>query len=144
MPHAVRIPAIWHRIGKPPANSKLALRLPKQQQPSIGGLIAAFKSDCEFLASDRWQVEGKRCSVDHGGRGVASIHNAIRLNTDLLRESLVLRHSRQPNFHASCIIRAKPRRRMSVAFVNRLAPRKDARLAPRKDGGLWLAVTLCR
>src|SRR5262249_15195149 len=106
MPHAVRIAAIWHRIGKPPANSKLALRLPKQQQPSIGGLIAAFKIDCEFLASDRWQVEGKRCSVDHGGCGAAWIHIAIRLNTDLLRESLVLRHSRQPNSHASCIIRA--------------------------------------
>jgi hypothetical protein len=43
-------------------------------------------------ALDRWQVEGKRCSVGHDGCGARLIRDAIRLNTDLLRESLALRH----------------------------------------------------
>ena len=44
---------------------ELALRLPKQQQTGIRRLVAAAKIDCEFLAMDRWQVEGKRYSVGH-------------------------------------------------------------------------------
>jgi hypothetical protein len=38
---------------------------------------------------DSWQVEGKRCSVGHGGCGAQLIRDATRLNTDLLRESLL-------------------------------------------------------
>jgi hypothetical protein len=55
---AARIPAIRHRISKPPANPELALRLPQQQQ-GLRGLIAAVKIHCELLAPDKWQVEGK-------------------------------------------------------------------------------------
>jgi hypothetical protein len=43
------------------------------------------------------QIEGKRYSVGHGGCGAPLVCDAIRLNTDLLRESLVLRHSRHIN-----------------------------------------------
>ncbi len=94
VPDAVRIAAIRHRFRKPPAHSELALCLSQQQQTGIRRLVAAFKIYCEFLAADRWQVEGKRCSVGHGGCGARLIRDAIRLNTDLLRESLALRHSR--------------------------------------------------
>ena len=94
---AARIAAIRHRIGKPSAHPELALRLPQQQQTGVRRLVAAVKIHCEFLALDRWQVEGKRCSVGHGGCGARLIRDAIRLNTDLLRESLALRHSRHIN-----------------------------------------------
>ena len=97
VPDAVRIAAIRHRIGEPPAHAELALSLPEQQQPGIGGLGAAVKIHCEFLAMDRWQIEGKRCSVGHGGCGARLIREATRLDTDLLRESLALRHSRHIN-----------------------------------------------
>jgi hypothetical protein len=96
-PDAARIAAIRHRSGKSSAHPELALRLPQQQQTGIRGLVAALKIHCEFLASDRWQVEGKRCSVDHDGCGARLIRDAIRLNTDLLRESLASRHSRHIN-----------------------------------------------
>jgi hypothetical protein len=62
---AVRVAAIRHRIREPPAYPDLALSLSQQQQASIRGLVAAAKIYCEFLAMDRWQVEGKRCSVGH-------------------------------------------------------------------------------
>jgi hypothetical protein len=77
-----------HRIGKSSAHPELALRLLLQQQAA---------SECrrqnppEFLALYRWQVEGK---VGHDGCGARLIRDAIRLDTDLLRESLALRHSR--------------------------------------------------
>jgi len=64
---AVRIAAIRHRRRKPPAHTELAVRLPQQQQTGIGGLVAAVEIHCEFLGADRWQVEGKRRIVVHGG-----------------------------------------------------------------------------
>jgi hypothetical protein len=67
---------------------------PHQQQASIRRLVAAVKIHCEFLAPDRWQVERKRYSFGHGGCGAPLIRDAIRLDTDLLPESLILRHSR--------------------------------------------------
>ena len=85
---AVRIAAIRHRFGKPPAHTELALCLPEQQQTGIGRLVAAVKIYCEFLASDTWKVEGKRRIVGHGGCGARLIHGAICLDDDLLRESL--------------------------------------------------------
>jgi hypothetical protein len=94
VPDAVRIAAIRHRIGKSPAHTELALRLPQQQQTAIGRLVAAVKIHCEFLAAHTWKVEGKRRIVGHGGCGARLIRDAIRLNTDLLRESLASRHSR--------------------------------------------------
>jgi hypothetical protein len=41
---AVRVAAIRHRCGKPPAHTELALRLPQQQQTRIGRLGAAVKN----------------------------------------------------------------------------------------------------
>jgi hypothetical protein len=92
---AIRIAAIRHRIGEPTAHTELALRLPQQQQARIRRLVAAVKIHCEFLAADTWKVEGKRRIVGHGGCGARLVHGAICLNTNLLRESLALRHSRQ-------------------------------------------------
>jgi hypothetical protein len=64
-----RIAAIRHRSRKPPAHTQLALRLAQQQQTGIGGLVAAVKIYCDFLAVDSWQVEGERRIVGHGGCG---------------------------------------------------------------------------
>ena len=91
---AARIAAIRHRIRKPPTYPELAFRLPQQKQTGIRRLVAAVKINCEFLALNRWKVEGKRCSVGHGGCGARLIHGATCLDNDLLRESLALRHSR--------------------------------------------------
>ena len=99
---AARIAPIRHRIGKPPAHPELALRLPQQQQTAIRRLVAAVKINCEFLAMDRWQVEGKQRIVGHDGCGAPLIRDATRLDTDLLRESRTSRHSRQLKF--SCLV----------------------------------------
>jgi len=94
VPDAVRIAAIRHRFRKPPAHPELALRLSQQQQTAIRRLIAAVKINCEFLAPDRWKVEGKQRIVGHGGCGAGLIRDATCLDNDLLRESLVSCHSR--------------------------------------------------
>jgi hypothetical protein len=91
---AARIAPIRHRIGEPPAHPELALRLPQQQQAAIRGLVAAVKINCEFLAMDRWQVEGKQRIVGHGGCGAPSIRDATCLDNTLLRESRAPRHGR--------------------------------------------------
>jgi hypothetical protein len=62
---AVRIAAIRHRLRQPPANAKSALGCAQQQKTAIGGLVATFEIDCEFLALDRWQIEGKHYIVGH-------------------------------------------------------------------------------
>jgi hypothetical protein len=95
---AIRIAAIRHRLRKPPAHTKLALRLPQQQQTGIGRLGAAIKIDCEFLAADGWQVEGKQRIVGHGGCGGGLIREATCRNNDLPRESAASRHSRRKKF----------------------------------------------
>ena len=97
---AARIAAIRHRIGKPPAHPKLAFRLPQQQQTAVRGLVAAVKIDCEFLAADGWNVEGKKRIVGHGGCGARLMHGAICLDNDLLRESPPLCHCRRIISHA--------------------------------------------
>ena len=63
-PASRRQAAGTHRACAPPA---------QQQQAGIGRLVAAVKIDCEFLAADRWKVEGKRCIVGHGGCGARLI-----------------------------------------------------------------------
>jgi len=108
--NAVGIATIRHRFRKPPAYAKLALRLPQQQQAGIGGLVAAVKIHCDFLAMDRRQVEGKRRIVGHDGCGAGLIREATRRNTDLLRESWPLCHRRRKTSHAWCIIRVRSRR----------------------------------
>jgi hypothetical protein len=95
MQNAVRIAAIRHRRRKPPAHTKLALRLAQQQQAGIGGLGAAVEIYCEFLAVDGWQVERERRIVGHGGCGFALIARGKRWDTDLLRESAPSRYSRR-------------------------------------------------
>jgi hypothetical protein len=86
---AVGIAPIRHRVCKPPAHTERAL-LFSQQQPAIGGLVAAVKINC-----DGWKVEGKRRIVEHGGCGGRQLRVAIRRNTDLLRESRSSRYSRR-------------------------------------------------
>jgi len=105
--HARRLAPIRHGRGEPPADAELALGLPQQQEAGVGGLDAAGKIDCELLALDGWQVEGKRRIVGHGGCGAELIRKAPRPDNDLLRESLTLRHSRQTHAHAWCMIRVR-------------------------------------
>jgi hypothetical protein len=71
-----------------------ALRLAQQQQAGVRRLIATGKIKCELLAPDRWKLERKQRIVGHGGCGGGMLHNAIRVNNDLLRESLASCHSR--------------------------------------------------
>ena len=97
VPDTGRIAAIRHRISKPSAYTKLALRSPQQQQAAIRGLVTTLKIYCEFLASDRWQVKRKH---GHGGCGAGLIREATCLDNDLLCESATLCHSRLTNPHA--------------------------------------------
>jgi hypothetical protein len=91
--------AIRHRFGKPPAHAEPALRLSQRQKASLARLGAAIKIDCEFLAVDGWQVEGKQRIVGHGGCGGALIRESTCQNNNLLRESAAFRHSGHQNFH---------------------------------------------
>jgi hypothetical protein len=78
VPDAIAIAAIRHRLRKPPAHPELALCLSQQQQTGIRRLIAAVKINCEFLALNRWKVEGKQRIVGHGGCGAGLIREATR------------------------------------------------------------------
>jgi hypothetical protein len=60
-----------------------------------GGLIASVEIYCDFLAVNGWQVEGKRSIFGHGGCGALRLHEAVRLNTDLLCETATSRYSRR-------------------------------------------------
>jgi hypothetical protein len=82
--------------------------LSQQQQTAIRRLIAASKINCEFLAPDRWKVEGKQRIVAHGGCGGGLMDIAIRWNIDLL---LITRFLLQPSLNSSQsrIIRASVR-----------------------------------
>ena len=90
--HTRRIAAIPHGIGKARTDPDLLLGTAQQQQPRIGRLVATVEIDCEFLACDGWQIEGKRRSVHHGC-GARWLNAAPRLDTDLLRDLSALRHS---------------------------------------------------
>ena len=89
VPDAARIATIRHRIGKPPHTPSLRSACRSSSRPPSEDWLPPAKSTVSFLRSDRWQVEGKRCSVGHDGCGARLIRDAIRRNTDLLRESLV-------------------------------------------------------
>ena len=78
--------------GESRDNADLPLGGSEQQHARVGRLVAAVEGDCEFLARDGWQVEGKRRSVRHGC-GVPVMNAARRLDTDLLRDLSALRHS---------------------------------------------------
>jgi hypothetical protein len=100
MPDAVRIAAIGHCFGEPPANAMFALRLPQKQQAAVGRLVAAGKIDGEFLASDRWQVERKRRVVSHSGCGAGVDTRGNSRNISLLCESGTFRNRSLRNSHA--------------------------------------------
>ena len=90
------IAQIADAAGKPLADRNTPLRLAQQQQPPVGGLVAAFEIDCELLARDGWKVEGKRRIVIHGG--VACGRNAKHSSgNELLRVSNDLRHTPSQN-----------------------------------------------
>src|SRR5260370_33158804 len=82
----VRIAGTRQRRRKPPAHTKLALRLAQQQQTGIGGLGAAIKIYCEFLAVDGWQVERERRIVGHGGWVAGLVSRGALLCNRLLSE----------------------------------------------------------
>src|SRR5215467_6201645 len=100
MQDSAGIAAIRHRGGEPPAYAKSPLSLPQQQQAGVGGLVAAVKIHCEFLAADGWQVEGKRRIGVHDGCGMAALHEAVRLDNDCLCESRLSRHCRHSKITA--------------------------------------------
>jgi len=95
---AVWIAAIRHRRRKPRAYAHLAFRCAQKQQAAVGRLGAAVEIDCEFLAADRWQIEGERRIVGHGGCGVGWDAQRIRLDNASLSEPRLSRHCRHQNF----------------------------------------------
>src|SRR5215472_8307783 len=97
---------IRHDLSKPPAYAYLPFRLPKQKEPAIGGLISSVEINCEFLATDGWQIEGEQSSFGHDGCGGREYAKHLVLTTDLLRESRGSCHSRYTFPHIRCIIQA--------------------------------------
>jgi hypothetical protein len=67
-----------------------SLRSASHSQPGIAGLIASIEIDWVSC----WRVEGKKRIFGHGGCGAVRFHEAVRLNTDLLRESATSRYGR--------------------------------------------------
>src|SRR5262249_35583428 len=55
---AVRIAAVRHRVCKPPANAKLALRLAQRQQARIDDWLPLAKSTVSFLRSTAGRSNG--------------------------------------------------------------------------------------
>ena len=94
VPDTRLVPCVGHCIRKPLAYAKLHLGLAQEKQPGIRGLGASSEINCEFLAFDRWQIEGEQRSFCHDGCGAARIREALRVDTDLLGESRSLRYSR--------------------------------------------------
>jgi hypothetical protein len=88
------IAPIGHHFGKPPAYAYLPFRLPQQEEPRIRRLLSSGKIYCEFLTTYGWQIEGEQRSFGHDGCGAAQIREALRIGTDLLRESRGFRHGR--------------------------------------------------
>lgn len=82
------------RSREPAAHAELGLSLPQQQQARVGRLVAAVKIHREFLAANGWQVEGKRLSVFITAVARRRLHEAVRLDSDCLRKSRILRHCR--------------------------------------------------
>jgi hypothetical protein len=97
--NAALIAVVGHGVGEPPDDAELSLRLAEQEQAGVGRLVAAGEIDCELLAADGWQVEGKQRIVGHGGCGARLVREAHRQDNDLLRESRTLHHSRQTPSH---------------------------------------------
>jgi hypothetical protein len=52
--NATQIAPIRQSVRNQPAYTERTLRLSQQQNATIGGLVAAVKINCEFLAADRW------------------------------------------------------------------------------------------
>jgi hypothetical protein len=75
---AIGIASIRHGVRKPPAHTERAFLFPQQQQAAVGRLVIAVEINCDFLAADRWKVEGKQRIVGHGGCGGRQMHIAIR------------------------------------------------------------------
>jgi hypothetical protein len=98
VPDAIRIAAVRHHIGKPPANSKLALRLPQQQPESENWLRRQNPlqiSCCERSGRSKGSsVSSIMAAVSEGWT-----NDALRLYTNLLRESLRSHHCRHTNFY---------------------------------------------
>jgi hypothetical protein len=57
-------------------------------------VLECTSRNCELLAPDRWQIEGKQCSVGHGGYGARLITVQFVSTPICLCESRTLRHSR--------------------------------------------------
>jgi hypothetical protein len=96
-----------HRTASKLSQSQNCMPINTQQQIRVRGLVAARKINCELLAPNRWKLEGKQSIFGHGGCGGGPTHVAIRVNNDLLRESLVSCQSCLYNSSSSCIIRTR-------------------------------------
>ncbi len=79
-------------LSKSGNDAGLLLGATQHQKARVGRLVAAIEIDCEFLGSNRWQVERKWLSFGHGC-GARWWNAARRLDTDLLRDPKALRHS---------------------------------------------------
>ena len=73
VPDARLDPCVGHCIRKPLAYAKLHLGLAQEKQSGIRGLGSSSEINCEFIAFDRWQIEGEQRSFCHDGCGAAQI-----------------------------------------------------------------------
>ena len=96
---ARRIAPIGQRCGHAVDDANLLLGRAQQQHARIQRLIAAIEINCELLAANRWQVEGKRRSVDHG-RGVPLRRRHACLATVCSSDFNELRHGQPRIIHA--------------------------------------------
>jgi hypothetical protein len=80
------------------------LRLSQQQSPSDDWSLAS-KSAVSFLRRTDGKSKGRGIGFGHGGCGVALVHDAIRLNIDLLRESRLSRHQSNVSCYSTSLYR---------------------------------------
>lgn len=114
--HPCRIAPVRQRSSQPRDDAGPLLGRPQQQQACVRGLVAPVEGNCELLALDGWQIEGKRRSVGHGC-GVPLRRKHARLDNGLLRAFNDLRHSHPGVHQVRCMIRARHWRRDCDGFI---------------------------
>ena len=71
MHHARRIAVIRDQRGEPIHDPHPPLGLSQKQYPGIRGDRAAVERAGDFLGTDGWKRERKRCRIGHGGGAIS-------------------------------------------------------------------------